>query len=107
MKKIIFLLCIIMATVKLHAQFIKSTSINAKIGLGITAPYYSSDDVVDNGFFAQGEYILKAASSSPPSLDSTTLVTFKFSFKVDLINSSKSHSMLPLMIKSFSTTLTL
>ncbi|MFI2743323.1 hypothetical protein ACG2LH_11320 [Zhouia sp. PK063] len=62
MKKIIFLLCIIMATVKLHAQFIKSTSINAKIGLGITAPYYSSDDVVDNGFFAQGEYILKAAS---------------------------------------------
>ena len=45
-----------------EAQFIKEKSINAQIGYGMSVPYYSSDDIINSGFFLQGEYILKAAS---------------------------------------------
>ncbi len=46
----------------LHAQFIKKKSINAQIGLGLSAPYNGDEDVADRGFYGQGELVLKAAS---------------------------------------------
>lgn len=33
-----------------------------QIGYGLSAPSYSVDEIVDDGFFAQGELVLKAAS---------------------------------------------
>lgn len=51
-----------MASNFIEAQFIKQKSINAQIGLGLSEPYNSTDEIVDNGFFAQGELVLKAAS---------------------------------------------
>lgn len=45
-----------------EAQFIKEKSINAQIGYGLSAPNNSVDEVVDNGFFAQGELVLKIKS---------------------------------------------
>ncbi len=45
-----------------EAQFIKQKSVNAQIGFGLSSPYNSNDDVVDDGFFAQGEFILKVKS---------------------------------------------
>ncbi len=61
MKKI-FLLLIILTSYIAEAQFIKEKSINVQIGYGLTAPYNSEDDIVDEGFFAQGEFVLKIAS---------------------------------------------
>ncbi|MGC6430919.1 MAG: hypothetical protein ACON5F_07745 [Jejuia sp.] len=46
----------------LQAQFIKEKAINAQIGLGISSPYNSVGEIADQGFFAQAELILKAAS---------------------------------------------
>lgn len=45
-----------------EAQLIKEKSINTQIGYGMSVPYYSTDDIINSGFFLQGEYILKAAS---------------------------------------------
>ncbi len=45
-----------------EAQFIKEKSIHAQIGYGLSTPNNSVDEVVDDGFFAQGELVLKAAS---------------------------------------------
>lgn len=44
------------------AQFIKEKSINAQIGYGLSVPYNSIDEIADDGFFLQGEYVLKIAS---------------------------------------------
>ena len=58
-----FLLLIIVLTSNfVEAQFIKEKSINAQIGYGVSAPYNSIDNIADDGFFAQGELILKVAS---------------------------------------------
>ncbi len=45
-----------------EAQFIKEKSINAQIGYGLSVPYDSADAIVNDGFFAQGEFVLKATS---------------------------------------------
>ena len=45
-----------------QAQLIKEKSINAQIGYAISAPYNSLDDIAGDGFFLQGELVLKTAS---------------------------------------------
>jgi len=45
-----------------EAQFIKEKSINAQIGLGLSAPNNSADEIVDDGLFVQGDLVLKVAS---------------------------------------------
>ncbi|TDU34312.1 outer membrane protein with beta-barrel domain [Gelidibacter sediminis] len=62
MKKNLIFLAILMISALAQAQFIKEKSLNIQIGYGLSGPYYSNDDIVDSGFFLQGEYILKAAS---------------------------------------------
>ena len=63
MKKNLVLLLIIILTSNLaEAQFIKEKSINAQIGYGMTLPYYSIDDIANDGLFLQGEYVLRVAS---------------------------------------------
>jgi hypothetical protein len=62
MRKILTLLILILTSNLVEAQFIKEKSINAQIGYGITFPYESVDDIADDGFFIQGEYVLKVAS---------------------------------------------
>ena len=62
MRKTLTLLIIILASNFVNAQFIKEKLISAQVGLGRTAPNRSTDQVDDNGFFAQGELILKIAS---------------------------------------------
>ena len=62
MKKTLILLIIILTSNIVEAQFIKEKSINAQVGYGLSAPYNSVDEVVDDGFFAQGELVLKVKS---------------------------------------------
>ena len=62
MKKTLILIIIVLTSNLAVAQFIKEKSINAQIGYGISVPYNSIDEVADNGFFAQGEIVLKVAS---------------------------------------------
>ena len=62
MKKTFLLLIIVLTSNFVEAQFIKKKSINAQIGYGVSAPYNSIDNIADDGFFAQGELILKVAS---------------------------------------------
>ncbi|MEM1137538.1 MAG: hypothetical protein AAGI07_16985 [Bacteroidota bacterium] len=45
-----------------YAQFVKETSINAQIGYGLSAPYESFDNVVDSGFYFEGELVLEVLS---------------------------------------------
>ncbi|MEM7486188.1 MAG: hypothetical protein AAF348_13355 [Bacteroidota bacterium] len=62
MKKLLILLIIVLTSNVVEAQFIKEKSINAQIGYGISVPYNSIDDIADDGFFAQGELVLKVKS---------------------------------------------
>ncbi len=62
MKNSIILLVILLTYNLSEAQFIKEKSINAQIGYGLSTPNNSLVDVVDDGFFAQGELVLKVAS---------------------------------------------
>lgn len=62
MRKILVLLIFILTSGIAEAQFIKEKSINAQIGYGLSAPYNSVDEIVDDGFFAQGELVMKVAS---------------------------------------------
>lgn len=62
MKNPLILLALILNCSLLEAQFIKEKSISAQIGYGLSAPNNSLANVVDDGFFAQGELVLKAAS---------------------------------------------
>ena len=61
-KTLIVLLIIILTSNLAEAQFIKEKSINIQIGYGLSSPYNSMDEIVDDGFFAQGELVLKTAS---------------------------------------------
>ncbi len=56
------LIIIVLISNLVEAQFIKEKSINVQIGYGLSSPINSVDEVVDDGFFAQGELVLKAAS---------------------------------------------
>jgi hypothetical protein len=62
MKKTLILIVIILTSNLVDAQFIKEKSINAQIGYGLSAPNNSVDEIVDDGFFAQGELVLKVTS---------------------------------------------
>ncbi|NAS31402.1 hypothetical protein GTQ40_10495 [Flavobacteriaceae bacterium R38] len=62
MRKTLILILIVLVSNSIEAQFIKEKAINAQIGYGLSVPNNSVDDVVDDGFFAQGELVLKAAS---------------------------------------------
>lgn len=62
MKNLLILLIVILTSNLSEAQFIKEKSIHAQIGFGLSAPYNSVDEIVDNGFFLQGELVLKVAS---------------------------------------------
>ena len=62
MKKTLIILIIALTSNLAEAQFIKEKSINAQIGYGMSAPNNSVDEVVDGGFFAQGELVLKVKS---------------------------------------------
>ena len=62
MKKHLILLIVILSCNLAKAQFVKERSVNAQIGYGLSAPYYSRGEIVDDGFFAQGELVLTVAS---------------------------------------------
>ncbi len=62
MRKILVLIIIVLISNSAKAQFIKEKAINAQIGYGLSAPSNSVDEIVNDGFFAQGELVLKIAS---------------------------------------------
>lgn len=62
MKKALLLIVILLISNLATAQFIKEKSMNAQIGYGLSSPYNSVDDIVNTGFFAQGELVLKVTS---------------------------------------------
>lgn len=62
MRKTLILLIVVLTSNLTEAQFIKEKSINAQIGYGLSAPNNSVDEIVDDGFFAQGELVLKVSS---------------------------------------------
>ena len=62
MKKILVVLTLILTSNFVKAQLITKKSINVQIGYGLTSPYNSIDEIVDDGFFAQGEFVLQVAS---------------------------------------------
>ena len=62
MKKVFFLIAFVLTANLTQAQFIQEKSINAQIGIGLSLPVNSTTDVVDDGFFAQGEFVMKVAS---------------------------------------------
>ena len=62
MKKTFSLILLILISNLAEAQFIKEKSINAEIGYGLTVPYNSYAEIAGDGFFAQGELVLKAYS---------------------------------------------
>ena len=57
-KKITILALLIFASAQINAQSIKEKSFDISIGYGISAPNEENVDVVDNGFYLQGEYVL-------------------------------------------------
>lgn len=57
----LFVIILLLSNVA-KAQFIKEKSISAQIGYGVSVPYYSADDIVNTGFYMQGEYVLGIAS---------------------------------------------
>lgn len=62
MKKTTVLILMILASLKVNAQFIKKKAIDVSIGYGITVPYDEFDDAVGTGFYLQGEYVMTLAS---------------------------------------------
>ncbi|MGM5471173.1 hypothetical protein ACS386_12915 [Flavobacteriaceae bacterium LMO-SS05] len=62
MKNTLTVLLLILTLNSVEAQFIKEKAISAQIGYGLTEPSNSVDDIADDGFFLQGELILKVAS---------------------------------------------
>jgi len=62
MRKTLTLLLLVLTSNLVEAQFIKENSINVQIGYGLSAPNNSVGEIVDDGFFAQGELVMKVAS---------------------------------------------
>jgi len=62
MKKTLIVIVITLTSNLAEAQFIKEKSINVQIGYGLSAPNNSIDEIVDDGFFAQGGLVLKVTS---------------------------------------------
>lgn len=61
MKKALFILALVLIATHLQAQS-QERSINAQIGLGISTPYYSNDEIGGTGFFLEGEYVMRLRS---------------------------------------------
>lgn len=61
MRNILIVLALLFANIT-KAQFIKEKSINAQIGYGMSAPNNSADKIVSEGFFLQGDLVLKVLS---------------------------------------------
>jgi len=62
MRNLIIVLILILNSGLSEAQFIKEKSLSAQVGYGVTVPYNSVDEIADDGFFLQGELILKVKS---------------------------------------------
>ena len=62
MKKTLTILVIVFGLNSIKAQFIKEKAINAQIGYALSSPYNSINEVVNDGFFLQGELVLKISS---------------------------------------------
>ena len=62
MKSPLVFICIILSSNLIGAQFIKEKALNLQAGYGLSAPNSSVDDIVDDGFFVQGELVLKVSS---------------------------------------------
>jgi hypothetical protein len=62
MQKILIVFLFIFASNVAEAQFIKNKAINAQIGYGLSVPYNSVDEIVDDGFLIQGEYVMAVTS---------------------------------------------
>ncbi|MBT8260647.1 MAG: hypothetical protein HKO92_08630 [Flavobacteriaceae bacterium] len=62
MKKLLFLFLIIFTSNFVGSQSIKEKSINVLIGYGLSSPLESEDEIANEGFFTQGELVLKATS---------------------------------------------
>ena len=62
MKKAVILIVILLISNIANAQFIKEKSITAQIGYAITVPDNGEDNVINSGFYAQGELMLKVTS---------------------------------------------
>lgn len=57
MKKILLIVCVVLAATQAKAQFFKEKAIDLSIGSGLSAPY-EEIDLYGSGFYAQGEYVL-------------------------------------------------
>ena len=62
MKKAPIFLLLLLCFQLVNAQFIKEKSISVQIGYGLSVSDNSLVDTVDDGFFMQGELVLKVAS---------------------------------------------
>lgn len=62
MKKILFIVFVILASTEVQAQFIEEKSHYISLGLGMSAPYENLDLLQNPGVYAQGEYVLSPAS---------------------------------------------
>jgi hypothetical protein len=62
MKRISLLAIILLCSNLAAAQFIKEKAISIQVGYGLSAPNNSIDPIVDDGFFAQGEYVMTITS---------------------------------------------
>lgn len=62
MKNALFLLLLVLISIKSQAQFIKEKSFTAKIGYGLSAPDKSDAVIINTGVFAQGELVLGVLS---------------------------------------------
>ena len=62
MKKTLILLTLFLTSNLAKAQVITEKSLNVQIGYGLSSAYKSIDDIADDGFFAQGELVLKVTS---------------------------------------------
>lgn len=62
MKKLLVIILTILASTQVKAQFIKEKFNDVSIGLGMGVPYDRMDLLQSPGVYAQGEYVLSAAS---------------------------------------------
>lgn len=52
-----FIVFILLASHLLQAQFIKEKFLDVQIGYGLSVPFNSVAEIVDDGFFLQGELV--------------------------------------------------
>ena len=62
MRNLLIILVFCLSANLTGAQFVKKKAISAQIGYGLSSPFNSTDQIVDGGFFIQGELILTVSS---------------------------------------------